>query len=87
MVELLADNAGVSVTEMAGQLQSMGIKFGDTMALIASMGESHLSGLISKFNSLQSAVDGATGAVSGASNSSGGSANPRAWHTAKHRGD
>ena len=76
LVELLADNAGVSVTEMAGQLQTMGIKFGDTMALIASMGESHLSGLISKFNSLQSAVAGATGAVSGASNSSGGTANP-----------
>ena len=28
VVELLAENAGVSVTEMAGQLQTMGIKFG-----------------------------------------------------------
>ena len=55
----------------------MGIKFGDTMALIESMGETHLTGLIGKFNSLQDAVAGATGAVSGASNSAGGTANPR----------
>ena len=38
MVGLLAENAGVSVTEMAGQLQTMGVKFGDTMALIEEHG-------------------------------------------------